>query len=201
MALLYYCNNMAYTCCLDLLCILIFAWEQRKLKNIAESYSGGTPSVGQKKYYEGNIPFIRSAEINSDSTELFLSEEGLKNSSAKTVAKGDILYALYGATSGEVGRSRLNGAINQAILAIQPHAEFDSEFIMQWLRKSKQPIISKYLQGGQGNLSGTIVTGLEIDLPTYSEQKRIGEYFQHIDTLITLHQREYICVRNGGKLC
>lgn len=165
-------------------------WEQRKLKDIAESYSGGTPSVGQKKYYEGNIPFIRSAEINSDSTELFLSEEGLKNSSAKTVAEGDILYALYGATSGEVGRSRLNGAINQAILAIQPHAEFDSEFIMQWLRKSKQPIISKYLQGGQGNLSGTIVTGLEIDLPTYSEQKRIGEYFQHIDTLITLHQRK-----------
>ena len=165
-------------------------WEQRKLKDIAESYSGGTPSVGQKKYYEGNIPFIRSAEINSDSTELFLSEEGLKNSSAKTVAEGDILYALYGATSGEVGRSRLNGAINQAILAIQPHAEFDSEFIMQWLRKSKQPIISKYLQGGQGNLSGTIVTGLEIDLPTYSEQKRIGEYFQHIDTLITLHQQK-----------
>lgn len=68
--------------------------------------------MGQKKYYEGNIPFIRSAEINSDSTELFLSEEGLKNSSAKTVAKGDILYALYGVTSGEVGRSRLNGAIN-----------------------------------------------------------------------------------------
>ncbi|WP_289122045.1 restriction endonuclease subunit S [uncultured Megasphaera sp.] len=165
-------------------------WEQRKLKDIAESYSGGTPSVGQKKYYEGNIPFIRSAEINSDSTELFLSEEGLKNSSAKTVAEGDILYALYGATSGEVGRARLNGAINQAILAIQPHAEFDSEFIMQWLRKSKQPIISKYLQGGQGNLSGTIVTGLEIDLPTYSEQKRIGEYFQHIDTLITLHQQK-----------
>lgn len=164
-------------------------WEQRKLGDIADSYSGGTPSVGQKKYYEGNIPFIRSAEINSNSTELFLSEEGLKNSSAKTVAKGDILYALYGATSGEVGRSRLNGAINQAILAIQPHAEFDPEFIMQWLRKSKKFIISKYLQGGQGNLSGTIVTGLEIDLPTYSEQKRIGEYFRYIDCLITLHQR------------
>lgn len=165
-------------------------WEQRKLKDIADSYSGGTPSVGQKKYYEGNIPFIRSAEINSNSTELFLSEEGLKNSSAKIVAEGDILYALYGATSGEVGRSRLNGAINQAILAIQPHAEFDSEFIMQWLRKSKKAIISKYLQGGQGNLSGTIVTGLEINLPTYSEQKIIGEYFQHIDNLITLHQRK-----------
>ena len=164
--------------------------EQRKLKDIADSYSGGTPSVGQKKYYEGNIPFIRSAEINSNSTELFLSEEGLKNSSAKIVAEGDILYALYGATSGEVGRSRLNGAINQAILAIQPHAEFDSEFIMQWLRKSKKAIISKYLQGGQGNLSGTIVTGLEINLPTYSEQKIIGEYFQHIDNLITLHQRK-----------
>lgn len=56
MALLYYCNNMAYTCCLDLLCILIFAWEQRKLKDIAESYSGGTPSVGQKSIMKEIFP-------------------------------------------------------------------------------------------------------------------------------------------------
>ena len=157
---------------------------------MSESYSGGTPSVGVKEYYGGQIPFIRSAEINSEITELFLTEEGLKNSSARLVAVGDILYALYGATSGEVGRARLKGAINQAILAIKPHTDYDSEYLAQWLRKSKHSIIETYLQGGQGNLSGTIVKELSVDFPSLKEQKAIGDFFRQLDNLITLHQRK-----------
>ncbi|MEK5447710.1 restriction endonuclease subunit S [Paenibacillus sp. FSL R7-0331] len=166
------------------------AWEQRKLGSVTNSYSGGTPSVGNYEYYDGEIPFIRSAEINNDSTELFISESGLKNSSAKLVEVGDILYALYGATSGEVGISRINGAINQAILAIQPYKGYDSQFIMQWLRKQKQKIINKYLQGGQGNLSGLIVKDIEIEFPRFDEQVEIGSFFKELDHLITLHQRK-----------
>ena len=147
--------------------------------------------MGNKSYYDGSIPFIRSAEINSESTELFLTEKGLSNSSARMVSKGDILYALYGATSGEVGRSRINGAINQAILTILPHDGYDAEFLMQWLRKSKQSIIDVYLQGGQGNLSAAIVKALEVDFPSLAEQRQIGTYFQSLDHLITLHQRKY----------
>ncbi len=113
------------------------------------------------------------------------------------VTEGDILYALYGATSGEVGISKLKGAINQAILAIQPHNGYDSQFIMQWLRKSKESIISTYLQGGQGNLSGNIVKELLIDLPACDEQKQIGGYFEKIDALITLHQWKYILLSFG----
>lgn len=165
-------------------------WEQRKLGEVSESYSGGTPTVGNKSYYGGLIPFIRSAEINSESTELFLTEEGLSNSSARMVSKGDILYALYGATSGEVGRSQINGAINQAILAILPHEGYDSEFLMQWLRKSKQNIIDVYLQGGQGNLSGAIVKALEVEFPSLMEQQQIGSYLHLLDTLIALQQRK-----------
>ena len=165
-------------------------WEQRKLGEISDSYSGGTPTVGVKEYYEGQIPFIRSAEINSEITELFLTEDGLKNSSARLVDLGDILYALYGATSGEVGRARIKGAINQAILAIKPHSGYDSEYLAQWLRKSKQSIIETYLQGGQGNLSGAIVKELLVDFPTFEEQQAIGAYFKQFDNLITLHQRK-----------
>lgn len=164
-------------------------WEQRKLGEVSESYSGGTPSVGIKEYYGGQIPFIRSAEINSETTELFLTEEGLKNSSARLVAVGDILYALYGATSGEVGRAMLKGAINQAILAIKPNKDYDSEYLAQWLRKSKHRIIETYLQGGQGNLSGAIVKELSADFPSLKEQKTIGGFFRQLDNLITLHQR------------
>ena len=157
---------------------------------MSESYSGGTPSVGVKEYYGGKIPFIRSAEINSEITELFLTEEGLKNSSARLVGVGDILYALYGATSGEVGRARLKGAINQAILAIKPHTGYDSGYLAQWLRKSKHSIIETYLQGGQGNLSGTIVKELSVDFPLLKEQQAIGDFFSRLDNLITLHQRQ-----------
>ncbi len=166
------------------------SWEQRKLGEVSDSYSGGTPTVGVKEYYDGQIPFIRSAEINSRITELFLTEEGLKNSSARLVEPGDILYALYGATSGEVGRARLKGAINQAILAIKPHKGYDSEYISQWLRRSKHRIIETYLQGGQGNLSGAIVKELSVDFPSLKEQQAIGAYFKYLDHLITLHQRK-----------
>ena len=156
---------------------------------ITSSYSGGTPTAGKSEYYGGDIPFIRSGEIDEEKTELFLSELGYNNSSAAMVEKGDILYALYGATSGEVSISKLKGAINQAILAIKSNEGYDSEFMMQWLKNQKDNIISTYLQGGQGNLSGAIVKSLKVDITTYEEQQQIGTYFRNLDTLITLHQR------------
>ncbi|MDT2404880.1 restriction endonuclease subunit S [Enterococcus avium] len=163
-------------------------WEQRKLGEVSSSYSGGTPSAGNKSYYGGNIPFIRSAEINSDRTELFLTIKGMNASSAKMVETGDILYALYGATSGEVGISQINGAINQAILSIKPNEGYNSQFIMQWLKLQKQKIVDKYLQGGQGNLSGSIVKDLQVKFPHYDEQENIGTFFKRLDDIITLHQ-------------
>lgn len=159
-----------------------------KIGDISDSYSGGTPSVSNKNFYSGTIPFIRSAEINKEETELFITEDALNQSSAKMVVKGDILYALYGATSGEVGISRINGAINQAILAIKPYEGYSSEFIMQWLRREKNSIIDKYLQGGQGNLSGSIVKKLDVLFPTYSEQSAIGTLFQTLDELLSAYK-------------
>lgn len=167
------------------------SWEQQKLGKITKSYSGGTPLVGKSAYYSGPIPFIRSAEINSEITELSLTENGFINSSAKMVYSGDILYALYGATSGEVGIAQIQGAINQAILAISPNEGYDSFFIMQWLRGQKQKIINKYLQGGQGNLSGALVKDFLIQLPGNREQNQIGTFLSDFDRLVTLHQREY----------
>ncbi|HHQ7707978.1 TPA: restriction endonuclease subunit S [Streptococcus pyogenes] len=98
--------------------------------------------------------------------------------------KNTLLYALYGATSGEVGLSRISGAINQAILAIIPEKKYSSLFIKNWLYKQKSSIIEKYLQGGQGNLSGSIVKGLELYLPSLPEQEAIGNFFQTLDQQI-----------------
>ncbi|HII3759773.1 TPA: restriction endonuclease subunit S [Pasteurella multocida] len=167
------------------------AWEQRKLGRITNSYSGGTPSVSNPNFYGGNIPFIRSGEISSEKTELFLTEDSLNSSSAKLVSQGDILYALYGATSGEVSISLINGAINQAILAIKPYEKYEVEFIAHWLRSKKTRIISSYLQGGQGNLSAEIVKNLVISIPSnLKEQQKIGSFFTALDRLITTHQRK-----------
>lgn len=166
------------------------AWEQRKLKDFTLSYSGGTPTVSNKNYYNGTIPFIRSGEISGERTELFITEEGLNKSSAKSVHKGQILYALYGATSGEVSLSKIDGAINQAILAISTKEGYSNAFLSFWLRKEKDRITATFLQGGQGNLSGEIVKNLIVPIPSQLEQTKIGDFFNQLDGIITLHQRK-----------
>ena len=174
-------------------------WEQRKLGELTESYSGGTPAAGESEFYGGSIPFIRSAEIASESTELFLTGEGYESSSARMVKPGDVLYALYGATSGEVAVSKQKGAINQAILAILPHDDCDAKYLAAWLRRQKDYIVTTFLQGGQGNLSGVIVKNLEVAIPSLPEQQRIGSCLSLLDSLITLHQRKLELLRNIKK--
>ena len=63
-------------------------WNASRLGEFSTSFSGGTPVVGVSDYYGGNIPFIRSGEIQEDKTELFITEAGLNSSSAKIVDKG-----------------------------------------------------------------------------------------------------------------
>jgi type I restriction enzyme, S subunit len=154
-------------------------WNIKKLRNISDFFSGGTPTSTNKSYYNGDIPFIKSGEINNDKTVQFLSEEGFKSSSAKMVNSGDLLYALYGATSGEVGISKINGAINQAILCIR--TEEERGFLCNYLKYNKARIVSKYLQGGQGNLSADIIKDLRIAFPTFPEQQKIASFLSAVD--------------------
>lgn len=163
--------------------ILPNTWLTKKLGDICTMFSGGTPSVDVPEYYGGAIPFIRSAEINSDKTELFLTDEGMANSSAKLVNVGDLLYALYGATSGEVGVAKISGAINQAILCIRSETS-NIKFIYYVLQNRKNSILSKYLQGGQGNLSAQIMKVLPVALPPLPEQEKIAEILSCWDDAI-----------------
>ncbi|MCR5130748.1 MAG: restriction endonuclease subunit S [Prevotella sp.] len=159
-------------------------WVKKKLANAATSFSGGTPKSSEPRYYGGTIPFIRSGEIHSTETALFITEEGLNNSSAKLVNKGDLLYALYGATSGDVAISKINGAINQAILCIRSK-EINSCFLCNYLERIKETVTSRYLQGGQGNLSSDIIMSLTIPLPSLAEQEKIAMCLSEMETLIT----------------
>jgi type I restriction enzyme S subunit len=159
-------------------------WEVKRLGEICSTFSGGTPSSSRKEYYGGSIPFIRSAEINQDTTELFLTEEGLENSSAKQVVKGDILIALYGANSGDGALSKIDGAINQAILCLR--SKFNHMFILDYWRLRKNEIVTQYIQGGQGNLSAEIVKSIAFAFPTLPEQQKIADFFSSLDEIIDL---------------
>lgn len=165
-------------------------WQQALMDDITTSYSGGTPRAGVKEYYGGNIPFIRSGEIHGDKTELFITQKGFDESSAAMVEKGSILYALYGATSGEVDICKIQGAINQAILSITPNVGHNAEYLNYWLFVHKKQIVQTYLQGGQGNLSGAIVKNFTVDVPLETEQREIGTFFKQIDEMIAEAERE-----------
>lgn len=169
-------------------------WENKRFGEVATFFSGGTPLTTNKAYFNGSIPFIRSGEINSASTEQFISTEGLINSSAKMVEIGDLLYALYGATSGEAGISSIRGAINQAVLCIRSNV-FETLFLLNFLQFSKVTIIGTFLQGGQGNLSADIVKGITIPIPAKNEQKKIAHFLKAVEDKINhtrtqIHQTE-----------
>lgn len=158
-------------------------WKSKSMGKACKMFSGGTPDTSKKEFYGGTIPFIRSAEINKSSTELFITEEGFKNSSAKMVKKGDILIALYGANSGEVALSKIDGAINQAILCLRH--ETNNAFVYHYFTHMKNRIISKYIQGGQGNLSGQIIKSVNLYFPKTEEQQKIADCLSEIDKIIT----------------
>ena len=82
-------------------------WPRVTIGEIAKTFSGGTPKSTNSDFYNGDIPFIKSGEIGSKQVAQYISEEAYKSSSAKMVEEYDLLYALYGATSGEVAISQI----------------------------------------------------------------------------------------------
>ena len=157
-------------------------WEKKQLQEECSFFSGGTPSSSNKEYYDGDIPFIRSGEIDAQHTELFLTQKGYNNSSAKMVEIGDLLLALYGATSGEIAINKIHGAINQAILCIR--SPYNNVFVKSIWKKHVLHILQTYLQGGQGNLSADIVKKLSFYFPSNREQDKISEFVALVDQRI-----------------
>lgn len=163
-------------------------WNSYKISEISKTYSGGTPSTSNREFYKGNIPFIKSGEINSETTEQYINEDAISNSSAKYVKKGDLLLALYGATSGEVAISKIDGAINQAVLKIDN--KMNNIFQYNYFLKYKNRIVFKYVQGGQRNLSAKIIKNLQFKYPSDEEQKKIANFLTCIDQKIELMEKQ-----------
>ena len=162
-------------------------WKRHKLSEICSFYSGGTPSSSKKEFYNGNIPFIRSGELHKDKTELFITEDGLNSSAAKLVEIGDLLLALYGATSGDIAISKIKGAINQAILCIR--TKQNKKFIESVWNKHVERLLQTYLQGGQGNLSADIVKNNPFYFADLEEQDKLANFISLLDERISTQNK------------
>jgi len=159
-------------------------WERIRIGAAAKAYSGGTPSRSNPSFYRGSIPWIKSGELNQQfilQTEEKISELGLVNSSAKIVKKNTLLLALYGATAGVPSITKIDAAINQAILAIEPKRFVLSKYLYYWLFFFKTTLVRKYTQGGQPNLSGKLVKAFRFNNPSRKEQEKIIGCLSTID--------------------
>jgi type I restriction enzyme S subunit len=166
-------------------------WEVKRLGEVCTMYSGGTPRTSNPGYYNGDIPWLNSGDLNQRKikvTSKTISEAGLENSSAKMIGKGDLLIALYGATSGVVAISDIEAAINQAILAIIPK-EDNRVYLYNKLSYLRRSIVNKYTQGGQPNLSGKIIKLLDISFPPLPEQEKIAQILSTWDQAIELKEK------------
>jgi len=162
-------------------------WELLTIGECSTCFSGGTPKTDIKEFYNGNINWISSSELNQsriNRTARFISEKGLESSSAQMVSRGTFLLAMYGATAGVCAITNIEGAINQAVLAIHS-TKIESEFLYNFFSLRKDWIIRTYTQGGQPNLSGHIVKSIKIPLPpTLTEQKAIAQILSDMDVEI-----------------
>ena len=118
---------------------------------------------------------------------MFITEEGLNNSAAKLVETGDLLLALYGATSGDIAISKIKGAINQAILCIK--TKQNKKFIESAWNKHVERLLQTYLQGGQGNLSADIVKNIAFYFANSEEQDKLARFISLLDERIATQNK------------
>lgn len=162
-------------------------WLVLSIGELAQTYSGGTPSTSVPSYYGGEIAWITSGDLNQtfiDNVNGRISPLGLKHSSAKMVAPGMVLMALYGATAGVVAITKIRAAVNQAVLAIVPK-EMVAEYLFYALAWRQSSIVKTFTQGGQPNLSGQMIRSLLVAVPPLPEQRAIAQILTDMDAEIT----------------
>lgn len=145
---------------------------------VFKTSSGGTPlkEKGDEFYKNGTIPWLRSGEVAQGyitASELLITEEALKGSSAKVFPINTVLVAMYGATAGQVGILKFEAATNQAVCGILPNDKAIPEYLYLILKSQKDYLISLSGGGAQPNISQKIIRELKIPLPPLSIQQEI----------------------------
>ena len=159
-----------------------------KLGEICETTSGGTPNRKNDAYYGGHIPWVKSGELGKGviyDTEEKITEQAVKESSAKIFPKGTLLIALYGATIGKLGFLGVPAATNQAVCGIFANEKIDLQFLSYYLFHKRNDLIAQGTGGAQPNISQTILKNLPVPLPPLPTQRlivsRIESLFAELD--------------------
>ena len=175
-------------------------WEQRKLGDVLDDmYNGQTPSRNKSQYWNGNIKWLSSGELNRgtvyDSIET-ITEDGQKSANLRIVPKGTFIMAITGleavGTRGNCALLGFDTTLNQSCMALFPKKDLlTSDFLFQWYGKVGEEYGLNYTQGTkQQSYNAELIKILPISLPSVAEQKKIASYLSNLDHLITLHQRK-----------
>ncbi|MEK7613673.1 MAG: restriction endonuclease subunit S [Patescibacteria group bacterium] len=168
-------------------------WDVKKLGDVLDTSSGGTPLKSKKEYYEGGtIPWLTSGEVRQGrvyNATQYITNAGLKNSSAKIFPKSTVLVAMYGATAGQVGFLSINASTNQAVCGVLPSEHFNPEFVYYFLSNKTEELISKARGAAQPNISQTVIREMYISRPSVSEQKEIANILTSVDEKISINQK------------
>ena len=165
-------------------------WRIKRLREIAQTTSGGTPSRKNPDNFNGVIPWVKSGELNDNvisQTEEKINDSALQNSSAKMLPRGTLLIALYGATVGKTAILGISGTTNQAVCAILENDKiFDTLFLKFYLVYIRNSLVSQSSGGAQPNISQEIIRNTLIPLPSLSEQQKIAEILNTVDRKLEL---------------
>lgn len=155
--------------------------------------SGGTPSTKHDEYYNGNIPWLRTQEVNFGniySTEKAITEAGLKNSSAKIIPENSVIIAMYGATAGKSAINKIPLTTNQACCnLIIDHKKADYRYVYYYLLNIYEKLLGAATGAAQQNLGSKQIAAMPIILPSLEEQKKIADILRTIDEKIELNRK------------
>lgn len=158
-------------------------WVWVRLESVASWGSGGTPSRKHEEYYNGDILWIKTGELNNGwiyDTEEKITDEGLKKSSAKLFPPYSVLIAMYGATIGKVAILGVPATTNQACACAVCNHSLLYMYLFYYCISQKNAFIEKGKGGAQPNISQIILKQHPIPLPPLSEQQRIVERIEEL---------------------
>ena len=163
-------------------------WEVKRLGDLTEMGSGGTPLSSITAYYDGDIPWVSISDMTKGgkvlySTDRNLTHAGFFNSAAQMFPSGTVLYAMY-ASLGECSIAGVSLCSSQAILGIRPNKDLNGEFLYYFLTSLKTTVKSLGQQGTQSNLNKGMVQDFILSLPPLPEQTAIASILSDMDTEI-----------------
>ena len=164
------------------------AWVWTTLGEIGTWESGATPSRQRKEYYGGEIPWLKTGDLNDGKIiEIpeFITQKALEETSVKLIPTGSVLIAMYGATIGKIGILTFPATTNQACCACVDY-KIEQMYLFYFLLASKAMFVAMGGGGAQPNISKEKIVSTSIPLPPPAEQQRIVEEIERWFKLIDI---------------